>query len=72
MLRAKRGLARSRDCPAQTLDPWFVDPWFVYKPWIGRATLGLLVRKAWIRTILGLPCAKHIDQTYLHVIYSDG
>ena len=24
MLRAKRGFAQSRDCPAQTLDPWFV------------------------------------------------
>ena len=26
MLHAKRGFAQSRDCPAQTLDPWFVVP----------------------------------------------
>ena len=24
MLRAKHGFAQSRDCPVQTLDPWFV------------------------------------------------
>ena len=24
LLRAKRGFAQTRDCPAQTLDPWFV------------------------------------------------
>ena len=40
MLRAKRGFAQSRDCPAQTLqDPWFVVQTMDWprKPGIARA-----------------------------------
>ena len=57
MLRAKRGIAQSRDCPAQTLDPWFVVQTMDWprNPGIARAQCmdqdnpGIALRKAWIR-----------------------
>ena len=49
VLRAKRGFAQSRDCPAQTLDPWLDWP---RNPGIARAQSmdqdnpGIALRKA--------------------------
>ena len=37
-----------------------------YNPWIGHAILGLLERKAYIRTILGLPCARRSDRSVIY------
>ena len=56
MLRAKRGFAQSQDCPAQTLDPWFVVQSMDWprNPGIARAQSmdqdnpGIALRKAYI------------------------
>ena len=56
MLRAKRGFAQTRDCPAQTLDPWFVvqtmdwprNPRIARAQSVDRDNPGIVLRKPWI------------------------